>query len=64
MRRTGPDAVASFAELYVQLSPGELIHGTQHPRFKPWWAAARAESFAPAPQPQPSAQMAEEPATA
>ncbi|MBV1693608.1 MAG: FMN-binding glutamate synthase family protein [Hyphomicrobiales bacterium] len=48
MRRAAPDRVVSFADLYPPLQPGELIGGTDHPRFAAPWALARADSFAPA----------------
>jgi glutamate synthase domain-containing protein 2 len=48
MRRAAPDRVASFAELYQGLQPGELISGAGHPRFRDAWAMARADSFDPA----------------
>lgn len=49
MRRQGSDKFASYAELYVQMAPGELVHGPiGDPRFKTWWDLARADSFAPA----------------
>jgi hypothetical protein len=38
----------SFAKLYPSLRPGELIDGTQDPRFRDAWAMARADSFQPA----------------
>jgi hypothetical protein len=37
----------SFAKLYPQLRAGELIEGTQDPRFRDAWAMARPESFQP-----------------
>ena len=45
-RRVSPSQIKTFAELYPTLAPGELIAGTDDPRFKFAWAAARAESFA------------------
>jgi hypothetical protein len=38
--------VQSFAQLYPSLRPGELIEGTQDPRFREAWAMARADTFA------------------
>jgi hypothetical protein len=38
----------SFARLYPELQPGELISGTQDERFRDAWAMARSDSFAPA----------------
>ncbi|MBN8980412.1 MAG: FMN-binding glutamate synthase family protein, partial [Rhizobiales bacterium] len=40
--------VLSFARLYPELAPGELLTGkTESPRFANHWALAQAESFAP-----------------
>lgn len=46
-QRTSPSDVISLAQLYPALRPGELLDGTDDPRFKQAWAMARAESFAP-----------------
>jgi glutamate synthase domain-containing protein 2 len=47
--RISTTEVVSFAQLYPQLRPGELLEGTTNdPRFREAWAMARAESFAPA----------------
>jgi len=46
-RLTGTE-VMSFARLYPELRPGELLEGTENPRFRDAWAMARADSFAPA----------------
>lgn len=40
--------IISFAQLYPELRPGELIEGTDDVRFRDAWAMARADSFAPA----------------
>lgn len=48
MHRAAPDRVVTFAELYHQLTPGELLSGTADPRFRDSWFMARADSFAPA----------------
>ena len=48
MRRAAPDRVVTFAELYRFLEPGELLSGTEDPRFRAAWNMARADSFAPA----------------
>jgi hypothetical protein len=37
----------SFAQLYPELQPGELLQGTQNPRFRDAWDIAQAETFAP-----------------
>lgn len=47
MHRAAPDRVVTFAELYRQLAPGELLAGTSDPRFREAWFLARADSFAP-----------------
>src|SRR3954466_6516251 len=47
-KRTSSTEVMSFAKLYPSLRPGELIDGTQDPRFRDAWAMARADSFQPA----------------
>src|SRR5205814_1541531 len=47
-QRTSTTEVLSFAKLYPSLRPGELIDGTNDPRFREAWAMARADSFAPA----------------
>jgi glutamate synthase domain-containing protein 2 len=47
MRRTGPDRVVSFSELYRFLEPGELLFGTNHSLFQEAWDVATADSFAP-----------------
>ncbi|MGN6310815.1 MAG: FMN-binding glutamate synthase family protein [Xanthobacteraceae bacterium] len=46
-RLTGTE-VMSFARLYPELQPGELLSGTENPRFRDAWAMARTDSFAPA----------------
>jgi glutamate synthase domain-containing protein 2 len=38
--------VLSFARLYPQLQPGELLTGTDSPRFRDAWDLAQASSFA------------------
>jgi len=48
MHRAAPDRVVTFAELYHPLAPGELLAGTNDPRFRDAWFQARADSFAPA----------------
>jgi glutamate synthase domain-containing protein 2 len=47
MRRTGPDRIVSFTELYRFMEPGELLRGTSHPSLKEAWDVASAEGFAP-----------------
>jgi glutamate synthase domain-containing protein 2 len=45
-RVTAPEAV-SFLDLYPPLARGELIEGTDDPRFRDFWRMASAESFRP-----------------
>ena len=47
-QRTSTTDVRTFAQLYPTLRPGELLDGTQDPRFREAWAMARADSFQPA----------------
>ena len=46
-RRVSPSEVASFDELYPALRPGELVDGTDDPRFSDPWKMASAGSFRP-----------------
>jgi len=46
-QRSSTTEVRSFAQLYPSLRPGELIEGTEDPRFRDAWAMARADSFQP-----------------
>jgi len=45
MRRAAPDRVATFAEQYHFLEPGELVRGAKDPHFASAWQMARADSF-------------------
>jgi hypothetical protein len=45
-RRVAPNRVQSFAELYPELKVGELLAGSDDPRFKEHWRIADAGSFA------------------
>lgn len=56
------DCTLTFRELYGGLEPGELLAGTDNPRFREEWALARADSFAPAGElsPLPAARVAAE----
>jgi len=47
-QRTSTTQVQSFAQLYPALRPGELLEGTEDPRFRDAWRMARAETFQPA----------------
>jgi glutamate synthase domain-containing protein 2 len=49
IRRISPSEVASFADFYTFLEPGELIAGTRHARFAEQWALADAQRFSPLP---------------
>ena len=44
-KRVSPNQVMTYAEIDRFLHPGELINGTEDPRFKQAWAMARAETF-------------------
>ncbi|MCP3474127.1 FMN-binding glutamate synthase family protein [Bradyrhizobium sp. CCGUVB1N3] len=46
-QRTATTEVKSFAQLYPALRPGELLEGTEDPRFRDAWRMARADSFQP-----------------
>src|SRR3954469_7488447 len=46
-RRISPSEVMTFAQLYPQLAPGELLNGTNDPRFRDAWAMASPADFRP-----------------
>jgi len=46
-KRVAANRVETYDSLYRFLEPGELLAGTDDPRFKDAWPIARAESFAP-----------------
>jgi glutamate synthase domain-containing protein 2 len=46
-QRSTTTEVCSFAKLYPSLRPGELIDGTNDPRYADAWLMARADSFQP-----------------
>ena len=48
LKRVSPDIVATYEQIHRFLEPGELLNGTDDPRFAQSWAMARADSFAPA----------------
>jgi len=48
-RRIASDQVQTFDRLYRFLAPGELLVGTDDPRFRDLWPRAQAASFQPAP---------------
>jgi len=47
-KRVSPNRVESFDQIYRFLAPGELLSGTDDPRYKTAWPLAQAQSFAPA----------------
>ncbi|MDA8052002.1 MAG: FMN-binding glutamate synthase family protein [Rhodospirillales bacterium] len=47
-RRLSETEVARFDQIYRFLAPGELLAGTDDPRYRETWPMARADSFAPA----------------
>ena len=53
VRRLGQGTV-TFAELYRTLDPGELLAGSDDPRFRESWAVASADGFAPMREPEPA----------
>ncbi len=44
-RRVSPREVVTFRELYPHLRPGELLEGTDDPRFRDAWKMATASTF-------------------
>ena len=46
-QRQGSTKVQSYSEVYNFLKPGELVEGTDNPRFKKFWNMASASSFDP-----------------
>jgi glutamate synthase domain-containing protein 2 len=48
-RRISPDTTLTFAQLYPELKPGELLTGCEDPRFHDAWAMASATDFRPQP---------------
>jgi glutamate synthase domain-containing protein 2 len=47
-RRVSPREVVNFDALYPALQPGELLAGTDDPRFRDAWKIASADTFRPA----------------
>ena len=47
-KRTALGRVETFEQLYHFLKPGELLSGTEDPRFKDAWPKARSDSFSSA----------------
>jgi glutamate synthase domain-containing protein 2 len=46
-KRVAPDVVMNYEQLHRFLAPGELLAGTDDPRFRQSWLMASADSFAP-----------------
>ncbi|TXL73533.1 FMN-binding glutamate synthase family protein [Vineibacter terrae] len=46
-QRVAPNLVQRFDQIYRFVKPGELLAGTDDPRFADAWRTARADSFAP-----------------
>ncbi len=46
-RRVSATEIATYAELYPTMEPGELLRGARDPRMAAAWQAARPDSFAP-----------------
>ncbi len=46
-QRQGSTTVQSYSEVYNFLKPGELVEGTDNPRFKKFWNMASASRFTP-----------------
>jgi glutamate synthase domain-containing protein 2 len=46
-RRVSPRETVTFADLFPALQPGELLAGTENPRFRLAWDMADADSFRP-----------------
>ncbi len=44
-RRLGPNEVATFAQVYRFLKPGEILSDTDHPGFAEAWQLARSDRF-------------------
>jgi glutamate synthase domain-containing protein 2 len=44
-RRISPSEVVTFVEIYPPLADGELVAGTDNPRWRKPWDMARADSF-------------------
>jgi glutamate synthase domain-containing protein 2 len=47
-KRVAPDTVMNYEQIHRFLAPGELLAGTEDPRFRQSWLMARADSFSPA----------------
>ena len=47
MKRLSPLKVCSFAEVYPELAPGEILAGTRDPYYADVWARSDANSFLP-----------------
>ena len=49
MKRLSPLKVCSFADVYPELTPGEIIEGARDPYYADLWARSDANSFLPDP---------------
>ena len=49
-RRISGERIATFAELFPALRPGELLEGTDNSFFAETWAKARPDMFSPVPE--------------
>jgi hypothetical protein len=48
LKRVAPDRVETFDQIHRTLAPGELLTGTDDPRYRQFWPIARADTFTPA----------------
>jgi hypothetical protein len=48
LRRVAPDRVQAFDQIHRFLAPGEILAGTDDPRYQHVWPMASAGSFVPA----------------
>jgi len=46
-QRTGTVGIQTYADIYRDLAPDELLAGTDKPVFQRYWAMAQAETFQP-----------------
>jgi glutamate synthase domain-containing protein 2 len=60
-KRLSPTRVESYDQVYRYLAPGELLAGTDDPRYRDAWPLAQSDSFAPRDKPARSAPAAKQP---
>jgi glutamate synthase domain-containing protein 2 len=60
-KRLSPTRVESYDQVYRYLAPGELLAGTDDPRYRDVWPLAQSDSFAPRDKPAKSAPSAKQP---